>query len=168
MGGKIKIIAVGGTIDKVYFDDKSLYQVGKPTIANMLSQAGVTIKYEVDSILHKDSLDMTSEDRKIVAKKIVEDQAKKIVVTHGTDTMVKTAKRVKKALLEAKENKTVVFTGSMTPAMFKGSDAEFNVGGAIAAVQCLPAGVYIVMSGKVFEADTVVKNVDKGRFEKIK
>ncbi len=168
MGGKVKIIAVGGTIDKVYFDDKSLYQVGKPTITSILTQAGVTLKYEVDSILHKDSLDMTDADRKIVAKKVAEEKAKKIVITHGTDTMVKTAKRVKKELLSSKLSKTVVFTGSMTPAMFKGSDAEFNVGGALAAVQCLPPGVYIVMSGKVFEADTVVKNVEKGRFEKVK
>ena len=168
MGGKIKIIAVGGTIDKVYFDDKSLYQVGKPTISNILTKAGVTLKYEVDSILHKDSLDMTADDRKLVANKVAEDKASKIIITHGTDTMVKTAKRVKKAIVEGKLRKTVVFTGSMTPAMFKGSDAEFNVGGAIAAVQCLPFGVYIVMSGKVFEADTVVKNVEKGCFEKIK
>jgi len=165
---KIKIIAVGGTIDKVYFDDKSLYQVGKPTIANILAQAGVTVKFEVDSILHKDSLDMTNEDRKVVADKVLAQKEKRIVITHGTDTMVKTAKRVKKALVEAKVKKTVVFTGSMTPAVFKSSDAEFNVGGAIAAVQCLPSGVYIVMSGRVFEADTVVKNVEKGRFEKIK
>ncbi|HBM16932.1 MAG TPA: asparaginase [Lentisphaeria bacterium] len=166
--GKIRIIAVGGTIDKVYFDDKSLYQVGTPTISNILAQAGATIKFEVDSILHKDSLEMTDEDRKVVAKKVLEQTEKRIVITHGTDTMVKTAKKVKKTLLDAKSDKTVVFTGSMTPAVFKSSDAEFNVGGAVAAVQCLPSGVYIVMSGRVFEADTVVKNVEKGRFEKIK
>ena len=166
--GKIKIIAVGGTIDKVYFDDKSLYQVGKPTIANILAAAGVAIKFEVESILHKDSLEMTDEDRKTVADKVLEQKDKRIVITHGTDTMVKTAKRVKKALNEKGSKKTVVFTGSMTPAVFKNSDAEFNVGGAIAAVQSLPSGVFIFMSGKVFEADTVVKNVEKGRFEKLK
>ena len=115
---KIKIFAVGGTIDKVHFDDKSLYQVGKPMIVSILNESNVTLKYDVDSILQKDSLDMNKEDRELVAKKILEDKAKRIVVTHGADTMVKTAIKVKKVLNDAKSKKTVVFTGSMTPANF--------------------------------------------------
>lgn len=165
---KIKIFAVGGTIDKVYFDDKSLYEVGKPTIAGILNESNVTLKYKVDSILHKDSLDMNKEDRELVAKKILKDKEKRIVVTHGTDTMVKTAKKVKKVLDEAQCKKTVVFTGSISPANFKISDATFNVGGAIIASQVLPSGVYIVINGRVFESDNAIKNVRKGYFEKVK
>jgi L-asparaginase len=165
---KIKIFAVGGTIDKVYFDDKSLYQVGKPTIVGILKESNVKLKYDIDSILHKDSLDMNKEDRELVAKKILEDKVKRIVVTHGTDTMVKTAIKVKKVLDAAQSKKTVVFTGSMTPANFKSSDATFNVGGAVIASQALPNGVYIVINGKVFTPDNTVKNVEKGYFEKMK
>ena len=165
---KLKIFAVGGTIDKVYFDDKSLYQVGKPTIIGILNESNVTLKYEVDAILQKDSLDMNKEDREVVAKKILEDKAKRIVVTHGTDTMVKTAKKVKKVLNDTQSKKTVVFTGSMTPANFKTSDATFNVGGAVVAAQALPAGVYIVINGKIFEPDNTVKNVKRSYFEKVK
>ncbi len=165
---KIKIFAVGGTIDKVYFDDKSLYQVGKPMIVNILNESNVTIKYDIDSILHKDSLDMNKEDRELVAKKILEDKAKRIVVTHGTDTMVKTAIKVKKTLDAAKSKKTVVFTGSMTPANFKSSDAAFNVGGAVIASQSLPHGVYIAINGKIFTPNNTRKNVEKSWFEKIR
>jgi len=165
---KIKIFTVGGTIDKVYFDDKSLYQVGKPTIADILNESNVTLKYDIDSILRKDSLDMNKKDRELVAKKTLEDKAKRIVVTHGTDTMVQTAIKVKKVLNAAQSKKTVVFTGSMTPANFKSSDATFNVRGAVIASQALPSGVYIVINGKIFNPDNSVKNIEKGCFEKIK
>ena len=166
---KIQIFAIGGTIDKVYFDDKSAYKVGTPMAAGILEESNVTIKYKVDTFLHKDSLDMNKEDRALVAKKIISDKNTLILVTHGTDTMIKTAKKVKKSLAENKiTNKTVVFTGSMMPARFHRSDATFNVGCAIIATQCLPPGVYIVMNGKVFDPCLVEKDVENGCFKKIK
>ena len=163
---KLKIFTVGGTIDKVYFDKKSLYEVGDPTISGILSEANVTIKYGVESLLHKDSLDMDSKDRRFIANAVEKEECKKILITHGTDTMIKTAKCVKKAI--AKTDKTIVFTGSMTPAIFRSSDAEFNIGGALIAVQILPPGVYIVINGKVFNPEKSKKNVEKSCFEKIK
>jgi L-asparaginase len=163
---KVKIFTVGGTIDKVYFDKKSHYEVGNPTVKGILDEANVTVKLEIESLLHKDSLDMNKEDRETVAKAIRKEENKAILVTHGTDTMVKTAMCVKKTIKGS--NKTVVFTGSMTPAIFKSSDAEFNIGGALIACQILPPGVYIVINGKIFDPEHTVKNVVKGCFEKMK
>lgn len=161
---KIKIFTVGGTIDKVYFDKKSKYEVGDPIISDILKNSNVTLKYKIQSILHKDSLDMTKTDRKLIAKTISREKSLNIVVTHGTDTMIKTAKFVKRSLKD--NEKTIVFTGSMTPAIFKNSDAVFNIGGAIIASQSLPPGVYIIMNGKIFDPEKSVKNVSKNCFEK--
>ncbi len=159
---KIKIFTVGGTIDKIYFDQKNAYQVGDPKIVEVLQEANVTLDFETESIMQKDSLDMTEEDRRIIYDKIASDHHELIVITHGTDTMVETANT-----LSAIPNKTIVLTGSMQPARFKNSDAVFNIGCAIAAVQALPHGVYITMNGRIFDPFSVRKNVDRNRFETI-
>lgn len=159
---KIKFYATGGTIDKVYFDAKSEYQVGAPQVEEILKDSNVAFEFEVESILQKDSLEMTAEDRQTVREIIEKDSCEKIVITHGTDTMVDTAK----ALIGI-ANKTIVFTGAMEPARSRYTDATFNVGCAIGAVQTLPSGVYIAMNGVVYEADKVVKNYEAKRFEKI-
>ena len=159
---KIKFIAVGGTIDKVYFDQKSTYAVGDPGVQEIVKEANVTFEYECESIVQKDSLDMTDEDRQLIYNRIKNDTNKYIVVTHGTDTMVLTAK-----VLETIQNKVIVLTGSMQPARFKVSDAEFNIGVAVAAVQTLPCGVYIAMNGRIFDPKRVEKNRDLNRFEEI-
>ena len=159
---KIKFYATGGTIDKVYFDAKSEYQVGAPQVEEILKDSNVAFEYEVESVLQKDSLEMTDEDRQIVRRIIENEACKKIVITHGTDTMVETAK----ALIGIPD-KTIVFTGAMEPARSRYTDATFNVGCAIAAVQTLPTGIYIVMNGSVYEADKVVKNYEAKRFEPI-
>jgi L-asparaginase len=159
---KIKFYATGGTIDKVYFDAKSEYQVGAPQVEEILKGSNVAFEYEVESILQKDSLEMTDQDRRQIREIIENEPCDKIVITHGTDTMTETAK-----FLLGIEKKTIVFTGAMEPARSRYTDATFNVGCAIGAVQALSAGVYIAMNGSVYEADKVQKNYDAKRFESI-
>jgi L-asparaginase len=157
---KIKIYTVGGTIDKIYFDRKSSYEVGESKIGEILKEANVNLEYEIASLLHKDSLDMTDEDRRLISDRISSDEHEHIVVTHGTDTMVQTAKTLKTI-----PDKVIVLTGAIEPARFKYSDAVFNIGGAVAAVQVLEPGVYIVMSGRIFDPDRVKKNLERNWFE---
>jgi len=157
---KIKIYTTGGTIDKVYFDAQSMFQVGEPQIVEILRAANVTADYEVETLLRKDSLELDDADRALVAERVRDEPCQRILITHGTDTMVQTAR----ALLESDE-KVVVFVGSLTPARFKRSDAEFNIGFAMAAVQVLPKGVYVAMNGCIFQPDEVRKNREANRFE---
>jgi L-asparaginase len=157
---KIKFFTTGGTIDKVYFDAKSLYQVGAPQVIEILKEANVAFEYEVVSILQKDSLEMTEADRQAIRQAVEAEPCERIVITHGTDTMVDTAK-----YLLGIPNKIIVFTGAMEPARSRYTDATFNVGCAIAAVQTLAPGVYIAMNGRVYPADRVRKNYETRRFE---
>ena len=157
----IKILTVGGTIDKVYFDKSSKYQIGESVVEEILEESNVTIKYEVESILKKDSLDMTETDRKKIIEAVLKDSHDKIIVTHGTDTMIRTAQ----LLSRMPHNKVIVFTGSMQPARFKSSDAVFNIGSAITAVQILPTGVFIAINGRIFDPNNSKKNVKLRRFE---
>ena len=160
----IQIFTTGGTIDKVYFDARSEYEVGEPQVAEILQGAGVAFPYAVEVLMQKDSLDLTDADRAFVAGRVARAEADRVVLTHGTDTMVETAKAVAEALGPAPA-KTVVLVGSLTPARFKATDAEFNVGFAVAAVQTLPPGVYIAMNGCVFRPEAVRKNRERNRFE---
>ena len=157
---KLRIFTTGGTIDKIYFDAKSEYEVGEPQIGEILREMGVTFPFEMTSLMRKDSLDLTDADREAIRKAVAADPATRVLITHGTDTMTETA-----AALQGVTGKTVVLTGSLNPARFRGSDAIFNIGGAVAAAQTLPPGVYIFMSGRVFDARKVRKNRDKNRFE---
>jgi L-asparaginase len=159
---KIKIYTTGGTIDKVYFDQKSDYQVGDPQANGVLERANVVLDYEVESIIRKDSLDFTEEDRKLIRKKVASTPLERVVITHGTDTMIDTAKVLKNI-----PGKTIVMTGSMYPAQFRDSDAVFNIGGAVTAAQILGPGVYIVMNGRIFKPPQVRKNVELNRFEEV-
>ncbi|MBL4572498.1 MAG: asparaginase [Gammaproteobacteria bacterium] len=155
----IRIFTVGGTIDKVYFDAKSSYEVGPPNIIEVLSGLSLNPGYEVSSLMQKDSLEMTDADREVVhqaVSKAVEDM---IIITHGTDTMTNTAK-----ILADISDKTIVLTGALSPALFKNSDAMFNIGAAFTAAQTKPAGIYIAMNGMVFEYDKVRKDVGNNRF----
>lgn len=160
MVDKIRIITTGGTIDKVYFDSLSNYQVGDPTIVQILEEANVDIPYEVKQICRKDSLDLTDEDRDEIAAAVQSAKESRILITHGTDTMIDTARRMRGIA-----NKTIVFTGSMAPARLRNSDAFFNVGCAIVALQTLPFGIYIVMNGRIHNPERVSKNRSQLRFE---
>ena len=157
---KMKILATGGTFDKIYYDAKNDFHIGKPMSGEILDEANVTFDYEIESILKKDSLDINDEDRAMIRQKVAEDAHEKIIITHGTDTMVKTAMQ----LLDIK-GKTIVITGSMQPARMRVSDSGYNMGVATTAVQLLPAGVYIAMNGLILNPRTTVKNVAQSRFE---
>src|SRR5690606_7581745 len=120
---KIRIFTTGGTIDKVYFDAKSEYEVGKPVVGRILHDAGVTFDFTIAELLKKDSLDLDDEDRRVIREAVEQDPATHILITHGTDTMQETA-----AFLQGIPAKTIVLTGSLSPARFQNSDAVFNVG----------------------------------------
>lgn len=156
----IDIYSCGGTIDKVYFDAKSDYKVGDPQIDAIFKNANVGFEYRITELLRKDSLEMTMHDREMVRSRINQSEFRRVLVTHGTDTMPETARS-----LLGLPNKVIVLTGSMTPARFQTSDAEFNIGCAVGALMSQPNGVYVAMNGCVFPADSVRKNRELGRFE---
>ena len=155
----LEIFTTGGTIDKVYFDALSEYQVGEGALAEILGQAGVTLAYQITPLLRKDSLELTDADRADIRGAVAGSAARHILITHGTDTMVLTAR----ALADVAD-KTIVLTGAMQPHALKGSDAPFNVGFALAAAQALPAGVYIAMNGRILDPATAVKDRANHRF----
>lgn len=159
---RIKIFSVGGTIDKVYFDALSSYQVGFPSIRQILDNLPIGFTYEIESLLRKDSLDMDDADRAGIVAAVRNEPLTHILITHGTDTMVETGRA-----LQGLSGKVIVLTGAMEPANFKSSDAVFNVGCAIGALVSKAPGVYIVMNGQVFDPDHCRKNRDKGMFEEI-
>ncbi len=159
---KIKIFSVGGTIDKVYFDQLSEYQVGFPSVREILDGLPIAFDYEVESLLRKDSLDMDETDREFVLEHVAAEPCPKILLTHGTDTMIETAQK-----LSAIKGKCIVLTGAMEPAHFKSSDAVFNVGVAVGAVLALPDGVYIAMNGRIFDPFKCRKNREKRMFEEV-
>jgi L-asparaginase len=159
---QLTIVTTGGTIDKVYFDDKSDYQIGSPQIGDILHQLGVAFRFEVIPILRKDSLHVTDEDRALMRSTIEAQPHRHVLVTHGTDTMVETAR-----VLATIPNKVIVLTGALNPARFQGSDAVFNIGCAVGAVQTLDDGVYIAMNGRVWHPEAVRKNRDANRFEAV-
>ncbi len=156
----LKIFTTGGTIDKIYFDRKGQYEVGDPQAKGVLERANVVIAYQVEPILRRDSLDITDADRRVICNAVESCRERHVVITHGTDTMIETAK-----VLCGVCGKTIVLTGSMYPARFHESDAVFNLGCAVIAAQTLPAGVYIAMNGRIFDPRSSRKNVAMNRFE---
>ena len=157
---KIKIFTTGGSIDKFYSSAKNTFVVGESQIRNILAEANVSVEYEVESLLKKDSLEMTHEDRSYIFEKVSSDPASRILITHGTDTMIETAKT-----LQEITDKTIVLTGAFHPAAFKKTDAYFNVGAAFMAVQHLDCGIYIVINGRTFAPSQMQKNVKADIFE---
>lgn len=159
---KLHIITTGGTIDKTYFDAKSHYQVGKPVIGELLNKMAVGFPFTVESPMRKDSLDLTDEDRALIRSHATDCAEECVLITHGTDGMVTTA-----LALQGIADKRIVLTGALQPAVFSETDAIFNIGCAIGAVQSKPPGVYIAMNGEVFNANQVRKNVAANRFERL-
>ena len=156
----IQFLTTGGTIDKIYFDELSQFEVGESQVEHILREGLVQVEYAVHSLFRKDSLELTDEDRNAIRDYIAASDASRFVVTHGTDTMVQTA-----AVLADVADKTIVLTGALAPARFRSTDAVFNVGMAVAAVQVAEPGVYIAMSGQVFRGAEVRKNRAENRFE---
>jgi L-asparaginase len=157
---RIAIFTTGGTIDKVYFDAVSRFEVGETVVSKILREGGVTFDFEVVPLMRKDSLEITDAEREAIRAAVAVREESRIIVTHGTDTMVDTAR-----VLATVPGKTIVLTGALSPARFQASDAVFNIGMAVAAVQACPPGVWIAMSGQVFGYDRVRKNRDLNRFE---
>lgn len=159
---KLLIITTGGTIDKVYFDDMSDYQIGDPQIGAILEHMQVAFDFEVNALMRKDSLHFTDADRTAICEAVRASDVKHILITHGTDTMVKTA-----LMLSDVDDKTIVFTGALNPARFRDSDAVFNIGCAVGAVQSLAPGAWIAMNGCVWDPRKVRKNRGQNRFEAV-
>ena len=157
---KLHIITTGGTIDKIYFDAKSDYEVGDPVIGELLQRMNARFEFSVESVLRKDSLDLTDADRQLIRDHTAASDADCVLITHGTDGMVETA-----SWLSELPEKRIVLTGALQPAAFYQTDAIFNIGCAIGAVQSKPPGVYIAMNGQVFDGDNVIKNREQNCFE---
>ncbi len=157
----IKLLITGGTIDKSYNMNNGELHFVDSHIPSMLTEARCKADFELDKILLKDSLEMDDSDRQKILDNVLASEQSRIIITHGTDTMVQTAQFLAPQVVD----KTVVLTGAMIPYVFEKSDSLFNLGSAFTAVQCLPSGIYITMNGKVFNADNVVKNRQEGIFE---
>jgi L-asparaginase len=157
----IRILVTGGTFDKEY-DERTGQLFFKDThIAEMLRLGRCRVEVTIRTVMLMDSLEMTEADRALIAHNCAQAQEDRIVVTHGTDTMVETAA----AIADAVSEKTVVLTGAMIPYAFGSSDGLFNLGSALSFAQVLPAGVYIAMNGKWFPWNRVRKNRERGEFE---
>jgi L-asparaginase len=157
---KLLVLAIGGTIDKVYFDALSDYQIGAPAAKEILQRVKVNFDFEVRQMISKDSLEMTDADRQEILSVVQDHSGKHVIITHGTDTMVETGQVLKQAA-----HKTIVIMGAMQPAIMKLTDADFNLGVAVAAVQTLSEGVYLCMNGRIYDVDRVVKNRAEGQFQ---
>jgi len=156
----VKILTTGGTIDKQYSTQESTFVIANPAVETMLHEANLAVDFEIEPLLQKDSLDLTDDDRRLIAERVVTDRHRHIVITHGTDTMIDTARAIPNCC-----DKTVVLTGAMQPAICQRSDAPFNVGAAFLAAQILPPGVYVAMNGQVFDPHRAAKNTALDRFE---
>ena len=160
---KITILVTGGTFDKEYNEISGKLYFNESNIKEMLELGRCKIPVSIKNLMLKDSLDMVDIDRKLILDACIQTKIKKIVITHGTDTMTKTAK----LLAQNIKNKTIVFTGAMIPYKFGASDGLFNLGSALTAAQTLESGVYIAINGNIFKWDEVTKNRKKGIFELI-
>jgi L-asparaginase len=160
---KIRIIVTGGTFDKEYNELNGELFFRKTHLPEMLQLGRCKLNLEVAELMMIDSLQMTDKDRRVILAACVKSKEDRIVITHGTDTMVETAKLLGRSLAD----KTVVITGAMVPYKFGSSDGLFNLGSALAFAQTLPYGVYIAMNGKLFHSENVRKNRSKGEFEPV-
>lgn len=160
----IRILITGGTFDKEYNELNGQLYFKDSHLKEMLKLGRCRAPIDVRTLMMVDSLYLTQEDRELIATNCMKSEEEKIVITHGTDTMVETA-----AVIAGKvKDKTIVLTGAMIPYKFGSSDGLFNLGAAIAFVQTLPHGVYIAMNGRIFSWDNCRKNKDIGEFEAIR
>lgn len=155
----ILVLTTGGTIDKAYFDALSEYQIVESGIPALIAEARVALPVRVLELMRKDSLELTDADRDLIAAAVREAPERHVVITHGTDTMTETAK-----VLSGIEGKTIVLTGALSPARFAETDAPFNLGMAFATAQVAAPGVWIAMSGQVFDGLKVRKDRAAGKF----
>ncbi len=160
----VRIFITGGTFDKEYNEITGQLYFNDTHMQDLLEMGRSKVPVEVRTLMMVDSLEMTAEDRELIAHQCNQCEEDKIVITHGTDTMSVTAMM----LAEKVKNKTIILTGAMIPIKFGSSDGLFNLGSALAFAQTLPAGVYVAMNGRYFNADNVRKNKQTGMFEEVK
>lgn len=160
----IRLFVTGGTFDKEYNELNGQLFFKDTHVNEMLKLGRAKAPIEIRTLMMIDSIDLTDEDREIIAQHCVKSEDDKIIITHGTDTMVETAA----VIAQKVKDKTIVLTGAMIPYKFGSSDGLFNLGSAIAFVQTLPAGVYISMNGRIFTWDNCRKNKKIGEFEEIR
>src|SRR6187431_3540034 len=159
----IRIFVTGGTFDKTYDEIEGKLTFTDTHLNEMLQLGRSQVDVSVRTLMMVDSMAMTADDRAIIVRNCLTCEESRIVVTHGTDTMVETAA----ALAAGVPDKTIVLTGAMVPYAFGSSDGLFNLGSALSFVQVLPPGVYIAMNGRCFKWDRVRKNRERGEFEEI-
>lgn len=159
----IKLLVTGGTFDKEYNELTGRLYFKKTHLHEMLRLGRCKVDVDIKTLMMIDSLEMKDSDRKLILSRCLRERGDKIIITHGTDTMEVTARILGRKI----RNKTVILTGAMVPYMFGSSDGLFNLGSAMAFVQTMPHGVYIVMNGKCFGWSNVRKNRKTGKFEKI-
>ena len=159
----IRIFITGGTFDKEYNELNGQLYFNDSHLPEMLDLGRNLVPVEIRTLMMVDSLEMTEEDRSLIAEHCRKSKEDKIIITHGTDTMADTAQLLAKKV----KNKTIVLTGAMVPYKFGSSDGLFNLGSALAFVQTLSNGVYVVMNGRFFNANNVRKNKETGEFEEI-
>ncbi len=168
MDQTIRLFVTGGTFDKEYDERDGTLYFKDSHLRDMLKLARCRLRVEVRTLMMIDSLEMDEEDRAVILAQCRKSSQKRIIVTHGTDTMEVTARLLGEHLTDAGlKDKTVILTGAMIPYAFGSSDGLFNLGSALAFVQALPAGVYIAMNGRYFPWDNVHKNRDRGVFEEL-
>ena len=160
----IRIFITGGTFDKEYNELNGQLYFKDTHLAELLDMGRNRVSVEIRTLMMVDSLEMTHEDRALIVHQCNQCDETQIVITHGTDTMVETAK----VIAEKNNTKTIILTGAMIPIKFGSSDGLFNLGSALAFAQALPIGVYIAMNGRYFNWDNVRKNKQTGVFEEIK
>jgi len=158
---KILFIQTGGTIDKDYPKQTKGYsfEITEPAVRQILDRVNPSFEFEIISLLRKDSLDLTVKDKKKIFEECEKADTDKIIITHGTDTMIETA-----VFLSEIKKKTIIITGAFKPEKFTNSDADFNVGSAVGAVNALGYGVYIAMNGNIFRHDEVKRDKETGKF----
>jgi L-asparaginase len=158
---KIVFIQTGGTIDKDYPKIKNgfAFEITEPAVRRIIQKVNPNFDFEIISILKKDSLDIKEEDREKIYAACQKANSDKIIITHGTDTMIETAKK-----LSTIKNKTIILTGANKPERFSDSDASFNVGTAVGALNVLSKGVYIAMNGRIYPWKKVERHLETGRF----
>lgn len=159
---KILFIQTGGTIDKDYPKQSKGYafEITEPAVKQILIKINPSFEYEVISLLKKDSLDLTPKDKKKIFETCENADTDKIIITHGTDTLLETAK-----FLSVVKNKTIILTGAFKPEKFKDSDADFNIGTAVGGANVLGYGVFVAIKGRIYKFDKVKRNKKTSNFE---
>ncbi|HRK27753.1 MAG TPA: asparaginase domain-containing protein [Chitinophagales bacterium] len=161
---EIRIFVTGGTFDKEYDMIKGQLYFNDTHLPEIFDLSRCTLNINIRTLMMIDSIEMTTQDREVIANNCKNVPETRILITHGTDTMVETAKVLAQSGIE---DKTIVITGAMIPYKFGSSDGFFNLGSALAFVQVLPPGVYVVMNGRYFYWNNVRKNKDTGFFEEL-